>query len=182
MKFPIEEEENMSCCNNNCCRCCLRGPTGATGPIGPTGPTGATGATGANNLASFLNNSTGAIAVGGTIGLTDVINFDPSHISHLAGNSSVVLQPGYYLIHYNASAKSEVAGLTSLTVYSNGTAVAPSVATGTVTAGATANLTSEFVLQVLLANTSVNLQNTGANSTSYSALNFVVQRLTMPTF
>ena len=194
---------NSGCCCNNCFqhRIIVRpntgitGPTGPTGPIGetgltgeigptgPTGPVGATGPTGPSGdttpvIASFYSTTTGAIADGTEIALTDYANTVATEITSPAGGTDVTLvNPGLFLIKYSATGSRTTAGDVSLDVTANDVVIPQSQTSVAVGAGEVANLSNEFLYNTTTANTILSLTNSSGEEATFTNVNLVVQKL-----
>lgn len=162
------------------------GPVGATGATGPTGPTGATGATGAvgatgatsnSIIADFYSTTTGSIAGGTSVTLTDYVNLSDGAITHTDSTTDVTLTAGYYLVKYNATALPATNGNVGLTVYLGGTPFAQSATSVTTTTTDTVGLASEFVVQITDDNNVLTLRNSGSQSTTFTNLNLVIEKI-----
>lgn len=146
----------------------LTGPTGATGaqgPIGPTGNTGATGATGAEgpigptgntgpsgitnqSFASFANFQE-AYTNGTQLNLfPSIIDLSQNIISN--SQTTVRLQPGFYIINYYVSTLLTTDGYMQITpYYNNASHIEFGIYSRTGTAQSTAEGSTTFIIQVL---------------------------------
>ena len=131
----------------------VTGPTGATGPTGPTGATGidgVTGPTGATGPTGPTGPANGLRAYGGkysntpqtlnlTIGTPTVIplaNTMPNlNTTYTPANSITVTEAGDYEINYFSNATATVGAAVTQAVRSNGTNIASTVITRTLSAG-----------------------------------------------
>ncbi len=163
----------FGCCNrcNPCNNYCPY--RGLPGPVGPQGPAGIVPP---EQIASFVSATSGALATGANIPFTDEYNLAPLYITHTAGSPIITLQPGYYQISYNTGAVSTTTGILASTLYVNGVAYAGSLASVNGTANIVSQLSSSFILYVPTAST-ISLQNTGANTTTFSNTTLVARRI-----
>lgn len=149
----------------------LVGPQGIPGPRGPAGPAGPAG----TSLLSAFNNATATIATTVAIPLTTVANLNTANVVHTDGTAPVTLGAGTYLVTYGANATSATAGAVELSLQVAGTTVDTLGATLT-TAGDITNLSGQVAITVP-AGTTVQLVNSGANETTYSNVDLVVQQV-----
>ena len=162
------------------------GPTGVTGPTGPTGVTGTTGATGATgptgpigpaltNIASFVNQTTTALAVNADIPVNDDINEATDYVTHASASSTITLQQGLYLVTFSIDASSATSSLVSITANLNGNPLSKSVSSSNVTATEKTTLGNSFLINVTNTDTSLTFSNTGDDETTYSNISIIIQ-------
>ena len=153
-----------------------QGPVGETGATGPQGPVGEAGPAGASLLAAFENLAV-TVASDGAVPLSDVVNFNEENITHTAGSATVELAEGTYLITYGANASSESAGIVELSLQVEGATV-DSLSATLDAEGNIANLKGVYVITVPADGTTIQLVNTGENTTTYTNLDLIVQEIT----
>lgn len=127
------------------------GPTGATGPQGNTGPTGVTGATGANGepslnaFASFVAFQLPLVQSTQILLFPDVTD-DTGNITQ-SSETTITLQPGYYLVSYKVSAVFRTANYMQVTPFYNGTAhLEYGIYFATTTNGSSATGSAHFII------------------------------------
>lgn len=127
------------------------GPTGATGPQGNTGPTGVTGATGANGEPSLNAFASFAAFQLHLVQSTQILLFPD--VTDETGNitqsteTTITLQPGYYLVSYKVSAVFRTANYMQVTPFYNGTAhLEYGIYFATTTNGSSATGSAHFII------------------------------------
>lgn len=169
------------CCYRQCWQGCScggqqgipepRGPIGPQGPVGPQGPSGTSG------VAGFINPTSTLTAVV-QMPLNNLVNLTDGDVTHIDGSSTVVLNPGTYLVNYTTTATSATAGVVGLGLQLNGATVLNPQET-LVNENDTTNLSGQYIVNVPVGTTStINLLNTGANTTTYTGTTMTVQELT----
>lgn len=127
------------------------GPTGATGPQGNTGPTGVTGATGANGEPSLNAFASFAAFQLPLVQSTQILLFpdvtdDTGNITQ-SSETTITLQPGYYLVSYKVSAVFRTANYMQVTPFYNGTAhLEYGIYFATTTNGSSATGSAHFII------------------------------------
>lgn len=127
------------------------GPTGATGPQGNTGPTGVTGATGANGEPSLNAFASFAAFQLPLVQSTQILLFpdvtdDTGNITQ-SSETTITLQPGYYLVSYKVSAVFRTANYMQVTPFYNGTShLEYGIYFATTTNGSSATGSAHFII------------------------------------
>ncbi len=127
------------------------GPTGATGPQGNTGPTGVTGATGANGEPSLNAFASFAAFQLPLVQSTQILLFpdvtDETGNITQSSETTITLQPGYYLVSYKVSAVFRTANYMQVTPFYNGTAhLEYGIYFATTTNGSSATGSAHFII------------------------------------